>query len=729
MDKTEEQIKKRIKNDDERLDNAYAALNDITEKRKDAYQFKSDDRSLDRPIALKEICEWLDIPAPSFDPYSAGSEEYVSEILRKNGVMSRPCELSEGWYKYAAGVYLCEFDNGRIAALLPDQMGTYYYNDLESGKRVRVNAANEGKIQKNAILYYSPLPQSAIDTRGLLKFMMRTVRIGDTLRAVLSGLLIALIGLILPLANSLMLSYIIPSRSTEMIFSLAFFLISAVVSRYLLNILQSLTLSRITQRMTVMLQSALFARVLDLPTSFFRKHSTGDIYGALTFVESLCTIWCNIWFSSGIMVVFSLVYIVQMKVAVPDMMIPAACVLIAEFLLQILGILGLRKNVIDRLSCQVATNTLALDLLTGIEQIKVFGAQKRALSKYAETYKKQSDAEYKPPFLIKIQNALLPAINILGLGILFLFADNVGLNDAEFIYFYTSFGFINTAIMNLSGLGSQIASIEPITKMLKPILETEPEITAGGRAPGRLSGKVSLEHIEFRYSKETLPVLSDLTLSIDKGEYIAIVGASGSGKTTLTRLLLGFDKPQHGAVYYDGDNLKNLDLAYVRQQIGVVLQNGRLFTGNIYTNIAISSPGLSEEDAWRAAEMAGIADDIRAMPLGMYTIVSESAGTLSGGQKQRLLIARVIAQNPSMLILDEATSALDNITQKKVTDALASMNCTRIVIAHRLSTVKDCDRIVVLERGRIAEEGSYDELIKKNGSFAELVRFQRMDEA
>ena len=165
----------------------------------------------------------------------------------------------------------------------------------------------------------------------------------------------------------------------------------------------------------------------------------------------------------------------------------------------------------------------------------------------------------------------------------------------------------------------------------------------------------------------------------------------------------------------------------MRQQIGVVLQNGKLFTGNIFTNIAISSPGLTEEEAWEAAEQAGIAEDIRAMPLGMYTIVSDGTGTLSGGQKQRLLIARAIAQKPSLLILDEATSALDNVTQKKVTDALAALHCTRIVIAHRLSTIRDCDWIVVLEKGTIAEEGSYEELMEKNGRFAQLMRYQLMD--
>jgi NHLM bacteriocin system ABC transporter ATP-binding protein len=727
MDKTEEIIKKRIKNDDERLENAYAALNDLADNKHDRTYLKSNDESLDKPVALKCICDWLEIEAPDFDMYSPGSEGYITDILRKNGVMSRPCKLSEDWYKYAVGAYLCEFDNGRIAAILPDQTGTYYYNDLETGRKVKVNRSNAGRISKDAFIYYRPLPQRSLSGMDLFGFMMKTVRMGDIRRAVIAAFVIAVIGMILPMSNSLMLRYIIPSRNSKMIMSLAVFLISAVFARYLVSILQSLTLSRITQRMTVMLQSSLFARVLDLPTSFFRKYNTGDIYGSLTFVESLCTVWSNIWFSSGVTVIFSLIYLIQIRSFLPQMLLPAAGVLAVELVIQILGILGLRRNVSDRINSQVVANSRALDTLAGIEQVKVFGAQKRALSRYAEIYKQQSDAEYKPPFFVKLQNALLPAVNIFGIGVLFLFADQARLSNDEFIFFYSAFGLANSAVAGLTGLGSQIASITPIVKLLKPIIETEPEITAGGRNPGRLSGRISLEHVEFRYSNDTPPILNDLNLHIREGEYIAIVGESGSGKTTITRLLLGFEKPQHGAVYYDGENLNNLDLAFVRQQIGVVLQSGKLFTGNIYTNIAISCPGLSEEDAWKAAAMAGIADDIKAMPLGMYTVISEGTGTISGGQKQRLLIARVIAQNPSVLILDEATSSLDNITQKKVTDALATMNCTRIVIAHRLSTIKGCDRIVVLDQGKISEEGSYEELIKKNGRFAELVRFQLME--
>ena len=236
-----------------------------------------------------------------------------------------------------------------------------------------------------------------------------------------------------------------------------------------------------------------------------------------------------------------------------------------------------------------------------------------------------------------------------------------------------------------------------------------------------------LSSVYFRYN-DTMPYVVDgMSLKIRAGEYIAIVGTTGCGKSTLMRLMLGFETPEKGAIYYDGKDISKLDLHSLRRNIGVVMQDGSLFQGDIYSNIVISAPQLTLADAWEAAETAGIADDIRAMPMGMQTVISEGQGGISGGQKQRLMIARAVAPKPRVLMFDEATSALDNRTQKQVSDALDKLKCTRIVIAHRLSTIKNCDRILVLDKGHIMEDGTYDELIANNGFFAQLVERQRLD--
>lgn len=261
----------------------------------------------------------------------------------------------------------------------------------------------------------------------------------------------------------------------------------------------------------------------------------------------------------------------------------------------------------------------------------------------------------------------------------------------------------------------------------KPIMEAQPEVSEGKQIITRISGGIELSHVSFRYEDNSPLVVDDLSLKIRPGQYVAVVGKTGCGKSTLLRLLLGFEKPQKGAIYYDGRDIETLDLRSLRKKIGVVTQNGKLFQGDIYSNIVISAPYLSVDDAWKAAEIADIAEDIRKMPMGMHTIISEGSGGISGGQKQRLMIARAVAPNPKVLMFDEATSALDNITQKKVSEALDGLKCTRIVIAHRLSTIKQCDRIIVLDGGKIAEDGTYDELLAKKGYFYELVERQRLD--
>jgi ABC-type bacteriocin/lantibiotic exporter with double-glycine peptidase domain len=281
--------------------------------------------------------------------------------------------------------------------------------------------------------------------------------------------------------------------------------------------------------------------------------------------------------------------------------------------------------------------------------------------------------------------------------------------------------------MSLATITACTASISPILELAKPIMDTEPETSVGKKMINRLSGSIEVNNVSFRYNENMPYVLDDLSLKINRGQYIAVVGASGCGKSTLLRLLLGFEEPQKGAIYYDANDIKSIDLKSLRRTIGCVIQNSKLMTGSIYENIVVSAPWLTIKDAWEAAEMAGVAEDIREMPMNMHTLVADGGGGLSGGQKQRILIARALAPKPKILFLDEATSALDNITQKHVSQTLDNLNCTRIVIAHRLSTIRQCDRVIMLEKGRIVEDGTYDDLMALNGKFAELVERQQLN--
>ena len=322
---------------------------------------------------------------------------------------------------------------------------------------------------------------------------------------------------------------------------------------------------------------------------------------------------------------------------------------------------------------------------------------------------------------------MITAVSLLGTIVIYFFAIKTHVSPADYYAFNVSFGMVSMAFTALAQTVTSISEIKPTLEIVRPFFDNEPEMASEQEEVADLTGEIEINGVTFGYDEDAPPILNDLSFKVSPGQYVAIVGKTGCGKSTLVRLLLGFETPQKGSVCYDGKDLRRLDKKSLRRKIGTVMQDGRLFAGDIYSNIVISAPHLSQKDAWAAAELAGIADDIRNMPMGMNTFICEGQGGISGGQKQRLMIARAVAPKPKILIFDEATSALDNITQKNVSEALDAMNCTRVIIAHRLSTIRHCDRIIVLDGGRIAEDGTYEELMEKNGFFADLVSRQKLE--
>ena len=371
---------------------------------------------------------------------------------------------------------------------------------------------------------------------------------------------------------------------------------------------------------------------------------------------------------------------------------------------------------------------VVFDLISGAQRLKLSGSEDRAYARWLKGYAEQAGTTYNTKFPLCARTQLVTICRLLGLLAAFYLAYEGRVSVASFAAFSTAYGMTMGCLDVMAPRFKWIAQLGPLLKQGEPILQAVPEYGEGKTMVSELTGRIELNHVTFRYEEDSPPVLDDLSLTIEPGEYVGVVGRSGCGKSSLVKVLLGFETPQEGTVCYDGHDTSTTNLRSLRRCIGTVLQDGKLFAGDIYSNITITSPTLSVEDAWDAAEKVGMAEDIRRMPMGMHTLISEGSGGVSGGQKQRLMIARAIVGRPKILIMDEATSALDNLTQKTVTDSLDALDCTRIVIAHRLSTIRSCDRILALDRGRIVESGSYDELMEKDGFFAELVRRQQIDE-
>ncbi|MEG1428016.1 MAG: ATP-binding cassette domain-containing protein, partial [Oscillospiraceae bacterium] len=376
---------------------------------------------------------------------------------------------------------------------------------------------------------------------------------------------------------------------------------------------------------------------------------------------------------------------------------------------------------------KVSGTTFAL--FSGIQKVKLSGAEHRAFSRWTTQYLKWAKYSYAPPTFLKLNTVIQMAITGVGTLVLYAAAIQSQVSVSNYMAFTSSYGMVSAAFAAFSGIALSIANIKPIMEMVNPILKTVPEISENKKVVTRLMGGIELNNVSFRYQKTMPLILDNISLKIRSGQYVAIVGKTGCGKSTLMRLLLGFEQPQKGSVYYDGKDMNTMDLKSLRQNMGVVMQNGKLFSGDVFSNIVISAPQSTLADAWKAAEMAGIAEDIRNMPMGMNTFISEGSGGISGGQRQRIMIARAVAPKPKILLLDEATSALDNITQKIVSDSLMGLKCTRIVIAHRLSTIKDADLILVMKDGDIIEQGSHEDLLAQNGFYAELYNSQFEDAA
>lgn len=665
----------------------------------------------------------VEIPDMITDP-----DEQLEYCLRPHGIMRRKVELKKGWYKDSYGPLMAfRNEDDMPVALFPKSVSGYWYKDPETGKHITINKKNQGEFAEDAICFYRPLPLRKLDTSDLFVFMKSCFSVSDwVLLLAMAGVFTA-VGMMMPYITRLLTGFVLRSGKNAILIGTAVFILSVIISKELVNAVYGLAVTRMQSKASLSIESAVMMRLLNLPAEFFRQYTAGELASRFQAITQLCQLMIGNVLSMGLTAVFSLAYMYQVFHYASGLLLPALLIILMTVVINLMAANKQQKVTAKVMEQQAKTSGISYALICGIQKVKLAGAEKRAFARWANEYAKQTDTNYNAPLLILISSALTRAVTLIGTIVLYYFAVKTNVEPSKYIAFNSAFGMITGAFASLAGVTLMVAQIKPIVDMIKPILVAEPESADNKMMVNTISGGIELSNVYFRY-KENMPYVVDgMSLKIMPGEYIAIVGTTGCGKSTLMRLLLGFETPERGAIYYDGKDMSKLDLKSLRRRIGAVTQDGGLFQGSIYSNITISAPQLTQDEAWKAAEIAGIADDIRNMPMGMHSMISEGQGGISGGQKQRLMIARAIAPKPNLLMFDEATSALDNKTQKQVSEALDKMKCTRIVIAHRLSTIKNCDRILMLDKGKIIEDGTYDELIAMNGRFAELVERQRLD--
>ena len=675
--------------------------------------------------AIEDILKYYHVKSAAIPDSVTEPEEQLEYALRPSGIFYRKVKLTGKWYKNAFGPMIVSgSEDGMPTAVFPRAFGGYYY--YKSGKKVKINASEANNFSADAVCFYRPLPLKKIGIRDLLIYMKNCLSGGDYAIVIGIALIVMLVGFIMPYLTKSLTGFILESGSAPLLWGTAAFIICASVTSHVITSARDLAVSRIQTKTSLSVESAMMMRLMSLPAPFFRKYSSGELASRAKSVNNLCGLLIGMVFSMGLTSLLSLFYIGQIFEFAPGLTLPAVVIIAVTVAVIIMTTLYQTSITRREMEHSAKESGLTYSIMTGVQKIKLAGAEKRVFAKWAEHYSEGAELIYDPPLFLKINNAVTLGVSLIGTMIIYYLAVITGVSQSEYIAFNTSYGMIMGAFGSLAQVAKVIGEIRPILEMAEPILTEIPETSAHKQFVTRVNGNVELNNVYFRYNENMPYIVDGLDLKIRSGEYIAIVGKTGCGKSTLLRLLLGFETPEKGAIYYDGNDTTKIDLRSLRRKIGVVTQNDDLFQGDIFSNIAIVSPSLTLEETWEAAELAGIADDIRDMPMGMQTVIGEGQGGISGGQKQRIMIARAIASKPKILMFDEATSALDNKTQKIVSEALDGLKCTRIVIAHRLSTIKNCDRILVLDNGKIVEDGTYDELIARNGCFEELVERQRI---
>jgi NHLM bacteriocin system ABC transporter ATP-binding protein len=654
------------------------------------------------------------------------SRDPVSEIAKGSGFRSRQVVLKDDWWKADNGPLLAfTEEGGHPVALLPQGPSRYTLLNPADGSETEVTEQQAQKLESVAHMFYRPFPTHPLSVWDILKYgAHRTIR-RDFVRVILLGIGTGLLGMFIPIANGILFDSVIPAAQRGPLLQMGLILLSITLATVLFELTRSMALLRIEGKMDGSIQAAVWDRLLNLPATFFRQFTAGDLAnraGSINEIRKMLSGVAVTAIFSGLFSSFNffLLFYYDVKLA----LVAAVLALISMLVTIGVGVVQVRRQrVLLRLQGRLMGTVL--QIINGISKFRMAGAEKRAFFLWAKLFGEVKEISFQARTISNIHavfNSFYPIVTSIVLFYLVV-TSSKDLSAGQFIAFFSAFTAFINAMISMSSTMVSILNIVPLFERTKPILQSVPEVHEAMEDPGELVGGIEVQHVNFRYTAEQPLILNDLSLTIRPGEFIALVGASGCGKSSLLRLLLGFEKAESGSIFYDGQDMKSLDIRSVRSQLGVVLQHGKVMAGDIYSNI-VGSSNLTHQDALEAARLAGFDKDIQQMPMGMHTVISEGGGTLSGGQRQRLLIARALARKPKILFFDEATSALDNHTQAIVSESLEKLHATRVVIAHRLSTIMNADRILVLDKGRLVQAGTYADLMEQEGLFLELARRQ-----
>jgi len=640
----------------------------------------------------------------------------AQQTLEKNGFLCVRIKLSGQWWKETSEPVLAINNDNKLVAFIPDWFG-YKMVDPADGKSKYFKACDAANLQANALNISRNLPKKAISKKELIRYSFSIIPTKGLITTIVMCLITALLCLCVPIATKSIFSEVIPSGLPKSILPICGFLLATSISSILFQLCRNFALARCKDKINLVLQSALMNRLLYLPSSFFKKYSSGNLGMRILSANNIYQLITNQLLTGMASAVFSVMFIAIALMYSKPMLIVLGYMVVFAILEAYFLFSSMRKKASNAIPNAIRAQDFAYNSILGIQKIKNSRAEHRAFAQWASRYSKSEAFDKYGKF-----TTLVLCNTCSFLAYLIAWKSNIPISD--YIAFMSAFGIMSFAIAEAMPFASTIASLSPYLDMLEPILSAEPEDIHDYPTVEEINGTIEINHISFQYSSNSPKILDDVSIHIPAGQNVALVGKSGCGKSTLMRLLLGFEEAQSGSIFYGQYNISKINLGSLRQFVGFCPQSMQIFPGTISENIRFASIDCTEEEIWRAASIACLDEDIMKMPDRLETRIGEGGSGLSGGQCQRLLIARAVINHPKVLFLDEATSALDNITQRNVVNNLSQIGCTRIAIAHRLSTVMNCDRIIVMDKGKIIEDGTPQQLLEMKGFFYELNKKQ-----
>lgn len=664
--------------------------------------------------------------------------ESIVEIAKDSNVRIRDVKLSGEWYKTDSGPLLAFYKDENFyvpVALIPKGPSKYICINPYKYEEFVVTKKEAESFFDTAYMYYKSFSDEKITIKSLLKFALVNIK-RDFIVYLLLGIVCALVGLLIPEMTRVFTDSIIPQAASNQAYHMAVIVLICTIASSAFSMIRDIAMMRIQIRTTTSLQAAVVNRVINLPVRFFRNYSTGELTSRAMSITQIEQAVFGTLISSVMSVVFGIVYFFQLQRYSKDL--TKWAVLFSIIPLLISAVFTYINYIEDKKIIDIngkITGKL-LQFVNGINKLITTFSEKRAFVEWSKLFVKRKKSDIKILKAGTVNSAIMTIVPIcISIAFYAIYMSMIKKNMAQgiqtqlttgaFLAFMSAFSAFQSSIMGLGSTALSTINIIPLYQYVKPIMDAVPEVDDAKPSVKSLNGNIEVNHVNYRYEKDQELVLSDVSLSVHPGEFVAIVGNSGSGKSTLLRVLLGFEKPESGTVYYDDQDLSSVDVGSVRRRIGVVLQNSSVMQGSIFENIC-GSANLTQEDAWQAAKMAGLDKDIEEMPMGMFTLIPAGGSILSGGQRQRLIIAQALAKKPDIIFFDEATSALDNKTQAVVCESLDNLKITRVVVAHRLSTIINADTIYVLQNGKIVESGNYKTLMKNKKFFYQLASRQQV---